>query len=186
MAKSRCYERVYHLAKLIPRDFKCSIILDFGCGDGTITNNLKNILSEKYNISVDIVYGLDIIPADIINFVPSFDQVENDSVELVTCFMTLHHLEDLSGGLSDIKRILKDDGLLFIREHDVSPKNDQLKEFLVNKHLKYNDVYQNYYSKDELISRLESFGFEHLADSIYTPGTSNPQHIYHSMFKLHK
>lgn len=108
-------------ARVLPpvlREIKGEMILDIGSGFGTLTLEIaKNNPDSK-------IYGVDIhdshtgqaqMNARILG-VPNLEfktgsiyslPFKNDSMDAVTCFYMLHHLEDLKLALMEIKRVLK-------------------------------------------------------------------------------
>ena len=52
------------------------------------------------------------------------------SVQLVTCIMSMHHFRDFAQMLSEIKRVLRPGGYLFVREHDVPANRPKLAQTL--------------------------------------------------------
>ncbi len=88
--------------------------LDYGCGDGSITQYIGEMCGAK-------TYGVDIINCSNknVNQVETI-QIDDSSIDLVTAFVSLHHVEDslLPSVLSEIYRILQPGGMLIIREHD--------------------------------------------------------------------
>jgi ubiquinone/menaquinone biosynthesis C-methylase UbiE len=113
-------------ARVLPpvlREIKGEMILDIGSGFGTLTLEIaKNNPDSK-------IYGVDIhdshtgqaqMNARILG-VPNLEfktgsiyslPFKNDSMDAVTCFYMLHHLEDLKLALMEIKRVLKKGGIL--------------------------------------------------------------------------
>jgi|JI10StandDraft_1071094.scaffolds.fasta_scaffold18702_6 ubiquinone/menaquinone biosynthesis C-methylase UbiE len=110
---------------------KIERVLDIGCGDGSITKTLK----EKLGLSSDQVHGCDIVaplngpPIGPSNGQPNGDftfslidgsklPYEAESFDVVYALMSLHHVRDLTGMLQEIKRVLRPNGVLIVREHD--------------------------------------------------------------------
>lgn len=97
---------------------------------------------------------------------------EANSIDLVTCFMAIHHFADLNKMLCEIRRVLILDGFLFIREHDVPLKDKALRSYIEEMHRKYpdhpTDGYMKLFGRDEMREILESYGFSHIGDSNYT------------------
>lgn len=107
---------------------KNDIILDIGGADCSIIKEL----GEKLNINKQNIYCTDIIyPKDYkdgyindINFKLLIQDTklpfDDNSITLVTCLMTLHHVKNIEYLLNEIFRILKPNGILIIREHDLT------------------------------------------------------------------
>jgi len=80
-----------------------------GDGEGEeYRNYFKNCLSYKTS-ELDFVYNCDIV-ADI----RSMPQVCDESFDCVFCSGVLEHVDDFLGGLKEITRILKQDGILLL------------------------------------------------------------------------
>jgi len=131
-------------------------MLDLGCNTGEVT----------YEMAVELrvckSYGADIYPADEyvapavaaeceakwpdsrLEYVPIDTHLceialPDQSVQLITCIMSMHHFRDFVKMTSEIKRVLKPNGYLFIREHDVPPENGKLATELISMHQKFSD-----------------------------------------------
>ncbi len=55
-------------------------------------------------------------PLDYFN--TDFENIESNSYDIVTCFVGLHHFQNIDYVIKSINRILKDDGLFILMEHD--------------------------------------------------------------------
>lgn len=99
------------------------------------------------------------------------DQIPTDSLDVVTCFIGLHHcpVEKLDTYVASIKRVLKPDGKFIMREHDChTPKMvtfASLVHTVFNLGLKeswqYNtEEYRSFRSIDQWCNYLEDQGFE--------------------------
>lgn len=186
--KKRSSDRVNHLEILLEPQNKESIgsFLDLGCGNGEVTKEI----ATKFKI--EQIWGSDVYDSKQAPEGVNYLQVENnqlglpdDSVELLTCFMTMHHFEDFDLMMQTITRVLKPGSYLFIREHDVPPGNLKLKKTLDDLHKKFPDHAGpiNYWSRDDLRKELAKHGFRHLGDSNYPKECRNWQAIYHSLFQ---
>ena len=60
--------------------------------------------------------------------------VRSETVDLVTCFMSIHHFKDQTAMFAEIARILKPDGYLFVREHDADQADTEFVDFLTKMH----------------------------------------------------
>jgi ubiquinone/menaquinone biosynthesis C-methylase UbiE len=123
--------RAQVLPTVLP-DIKGETILDIGSGFGSLTMELakNNPDSKVYGIDLhDSLTGQAQMNADVLG-VPNVEfrtgsayalPFEVDSVDVATCFFMLHHLEDIKFALFEIKRVLKNGGLLIA----VEPLADQ-------------------------------------------------------------
>lgn len=108
--------------------------IDIGCGSGNKTNKI----AQELNIDYKNVYGADISTwgpynqkqySHKFNFVQiSNDKIDLDdnSVDLASCILMLHHVKNLDLFLKEIKRILKPNGVLLIIEHNNYDDYDNL------------------------------------------------------------
>lgn len=127
----------------------------------------------------------------------------------VTSFMVFHHIFNIECKLMELRRVMKNGGLLFIREHDAI---DDVTRILIDiEHTLYESLtvdrtnieffsnYIAYYkSKNEWIELLKIYGFKPIADSFtHSTGKSriftshrdnirNPTNTYYEVFVLEK
>ena len=118
--------RAQVLPALLP-DIKGATILDIGSGFGSLTMEIakNNPDSKVYGIDLhDSLTGQAQMNAEVLG-VPNVEfrtgsayalPFEADSVDVATCFFMLHHLEDIKFALFEIKRVLKNGGLLIAVE----------------------------------------------------------------------
>jgi ubiquinone/menaquinone biosynthesis C-methylase UbiE len=100
--------------------------LDIGCGDG----NKTKLFAKIFNIDSNNIFGTDIHTwgpyKENKDFSFDFKYIlkngkldyKDDSFDIITCFLTLHHIQNLDLILNEIYRILKKNGLFIIIEHD--------------------------------------------------------------------
>jgi ubiquinone/menaquinone biosynthesis C-methylase UbiE len=105
--------------------------LDLCCGDGR-----KTMLFASY-LKIKNIHGTDIElwgPYKK-NRKLSFDfkfiknnklMYDDDSFDIVTCFLSLHHIPNLTNMINEVYRVLKSNGIFFIIEHDVHNFYDKL------------------------------------------------------------
>lgn len=118
------------------------ITLDVGAGDGLITSVIGafGIDNNKRAIELAKEKGVDIIEADVYDI--PFQSNYFDNVIMAD---VIEHLEFPGKGLLEVKRVLKDKGLLYI----VTPPQGGKK-----------DIYHyKEYTPNELSELLESYGF---------------------------
>jgi ubiquinone/menaquinone biosynthesis C-methylase UbiE len=141
--------------------------LDIGCGDGRKTN----LISKIFNIKKHNVYGTDIeiwgpyLSNKKFNFDFKYilkneklDYLDN-SFDMITCILTLHHIKNLDVIISEIHRILKPNGIFILIEHDILNYMDNLIvdiqhtffAFLYDNNKNYikNPYYSNYFNNME-------------------------------------
>ncbi len=187
----RTMERVQHLLQLLPADNLINTFLDVGCGNAEITV----AIAQAYQIPAGGVYCADVFPAtEFTTQTVQYSQVKDNhidlpdqSMDLITAFVAMHHFENFDAMMKEINRILKPGGYLFFREHDVPlTRNEVIVKYLDELHTKYADHPGgpiNYLNRANLKSTLVTdFGFIHIDDLDY-PYPSNPQQLYHSLFK---
>lgn len=118
--------RAQMLPAVLP-DIQGKMILDIGSGFGSLTLELakNNPDSKVYGIDIhDSLTGQSQMNADILG-VQNVEfrtgsayalPFELESADVATCFFMLHHLEDIKFALFEIKRVLKNGGLLIAVE----------------------------------------------------------------------
>lgn len=113
-----------------------STILDIGGGNGDILNALGNEFnivsnnlycleqlndgwSESYNKTNNVTY---------ITWNNQYIDLPDNSIDLIILMVTLHHMTDetISNLLKNIQRILKRDGFVIIKEHNMDDHNDKI------------------------------------------------------------
>lgn len=162
--------------------------LDIGCGDGTITEAFISKFSISNAYGADIIKSVKLLGS--INYIQLKEDntslpFSNNSLNLITAFMSFHHMKNLEHILNEISRIMSKDGLLIIREHDcvdvynndklIVPK-EQLKSLIDCQHAFYDVVwseenipffetyYSNFKSRTEWAEIIERKGFKRLTD----------------------
>jgi len=171
-----------------PESRQFASYLDFGCGNQEISVEVAK------GFKIPLAFAADVHPPaqkqnPLISYVQVVEDrlaIESHVVELVTCFMSLHHLENFERSVQEIVRIMKNGGYLFIREHDVGPADFRLIELLTRYHEKFSDhqgSFTKFWGRKQLKTKLKSFGFENLRDIEYR-SIVNEKQIYHSLFQL--
>lgn len=156
--------------------------LDYGCGNGEITRELSA------RLCIEKPFGMDITgAADGIIFVNETSSLPSGFFDLITAFVSLHHIQDVHGALYEIYRLLKPGGMFIIREHDV--RSEIVKKYLDLIHL-FNDIRKNnlnnntlniqYRSKDEWNQIILSHGFE--LNKVVKYSKHNPQNLYFALY----
>lgn len=107
------------IEKFIPRSFVDYNIIDLWAGDGRLFKYFENIAYSKY-IACDIAQELlekhpenDKVEKVICNLEENLP-FENESFDLAVSFFVIEHIENIDNFLSEIYRILKEDGRCMI------------------------------------------------------------------------
>ncbi len=108
------------LLRHIPAGRRFDHALGFGCGYGTELAPLAGQIDRLTIIEAGYKYGLDpalTMPTEILAAVPSGDiPLEDQSVDLVTCFGALSYVANVSHVIGEFARVLARGGLLLLRE----------------------------------------------------------------------
>jgi len=107
----RAYDMALEIARVIPLH---SQVIDVGCGNGYIAHHLSALLGSE-------VIGIDLnpiteAPIDYRQFEGTHFPVGNQSVDAVLLCYVLHHAQDLSVVMSELRRVLRAGGLTVIYE----------------------------------------------------------------------
>lgn len=160
---------------------KVDSYLDVGCNEGSITAAVGDLLGAREVKGCDVVRTKDNYDFDFTLLDPDDPftlPYPDKSQDVVSAFMSLHHMEELDTMLGEINRVLKDDGVFFIREHDASPKRLSLMLDLMHgfyamvwneeQEMKdFTEHFAKYYSRSDLTKLIEGdnrFKNVHLSD----------------------
>lgn len=176
--------------------------LDIGSGAGGLTVDV----GEAFGLDPKHIYGIDVSEFAGMTFTPSgkfnssvYDgkniPFPDNKFELISMMMVLHHVkkDDKTKLLKEIMRVLKKGGHLLLREHD---NFDGLEALIVLEHYLFNIFYDEtymtngyssendvYYTKEELVKYITSFGFKYIPIKYNFDGTRNPTNYYYILFK---
>ena len=191
-ADDRATERVSHILKTLPQGTRINSLLDIGAGNAEITDKIAKSLNVTSAMAVDQYKASEFVPLSnsIVTYAEVVDTilpVPNNSMDLITAFMSIHHIKDTKKLFSEICRVLKPGGFLFFREHDVT--DEKTAQRLDQVHLAYvQDAKEHsieptyYWDRKKLQDYLTQIGFQKVADSDYDY-KNNSQNIYHSLYK---
>jgi SAM-dependent methyltransferase len=108
-----------YLAEIIKEHYKDCTILDYGCGEGQIIKLCRNEGIEIYGVDnyqteefKETVQGLGYLGNVVKEIKNSVIDFQDDTFDLIINNMVFEHVEDLESVLSEINRVLKDDGTL--------------------------------------------------------------------------
>jgi ubiquinone/menaquinone biosynthesis C-methylase UbiE len=163
--------------------------LDIGCHKGNLTKSIV----EYFNILSENVYGIDIKKHESFTFdFKLFNGGEiphpDNTFDIITCFMLLHHCQNYKKLIKEIHRVLKSGGILIIKEHDCIDKNDKLVLDILHEfydiilYKDSNNWYAEYISENYMSGEIKDVGFELLTPVIIKNKKINPLRNYISLF----
>lgn len=183
--KNRETERVKSVKDLIGSNV-ISTYLDVGCGDGKITKEIVTAFKTiKTYYMTDVLWYNDDEHYFITNYdniSDSYAHIPDGSLDLITLFVSLHHISKISELLDVLKIKLSPNGIIFIREHNVI--NSNVATYLEILHKIQPDDYPSFFRSRETINALfSSKGFVSSGYSEYNMDI-NPQKLYHETFVI--
>ena len=114
-----------YIKKYLPKNTNKPLILDVGCGTGKKITMLNSFINSN-------IYGADIeswgsyaknrkfnFPFKNIQINPYKIPYPDKMFDCITIMLVLHHADNIIKTINECKRILKDDGILVIIEHDI-------------------------------------------------------------------
>ncbi len=194
-AKKRAYKLMNFINEAnIIKKININNYLDVGCFDGMKTIEIGKILGLNskniFGVDVDNYAGNKIKPINGFTF-NRYKQndllpYESESFDFITILQVLHHVKKPGKMLKEIKRVLKPNGLLFIREHDRTDKN--IDKLIRLEHLLYSQLvdkipydiyvqnnYEKYFSRIKLEKKLVQLGFIILTTNTQTLNNDSKQ-----------
>ena len=107
----RAYDMALEIARVIPRR---SEVLDVGCGSGFIAHHLSAMLGTSVT-GIDVRHATD-ASIDYRHYDGVHIPIADNSVDAVLLCYVLHHVQDVSVLLSEVRRVLRPNGLALIYE----------------------------------------------------------------------
>src|SRR5256714_914299 len=151
----RAYDMALEIARVIPRG---SEVLDVGCGNGFIAHHLSAMLGTS-------VIGLDVM--DTTQAAIDYRQynrvrfpLADNSLDAVLLCYVLHHAQDVSAVLKEIKRVLRRGGLAIIYEDIPETPWDRFICWSHNLKWRKRTGACTFRSEAEWLAAFEEFGFE--------------------------
>jgi ubiquinone/menaquinone biosynthesis C-methylase UbiE len=204
---------LYQLPKSTELDTDIEFV-DIGGGNGNVLNQLATILDIKKDKVICVETNSDWVENYEYNhsnisymFWDNTDlKIESNSVNCVLCMVSLHHMTDttIHNILKEIKRILKPDGILLIKEHDtnnISQKYIKWEHYLyhildnaykydiINPEMYLETAIDNFKSKEEWQSIIETIGeltwkerTNRFLDGEFTNDPKNPTNLYWDIY----
>jgi SAM-dependent methyltransferase len=186
------FKCIVNLINKLPVEKKINSYLDFGCGDGSITQ----YIGAKLKLPTTNIYGLDIQTRNCknITYLHDIQLLNSASVDLITAFVSFHHIKNINLALEGISRVIKPGGVFIIREHNFDGTKI-MKEYLDLIHM---FIYLRDYSHhktseiETLIKEIHycssafwtklilSYGFK--LKNVISYSGNNPQKLYYASY----
>ena len=151
----RAYDMALEISRLIPRGAE---VLDVGCGNGFIAHHLRAMLDAK-------IFGIDLqdtteATIDYVRYDGARFPAPGNSVDAVLLCYVLHHAQDVRMVLSEVRRVLRDDGLAIIYEDIPSTWWDRIVCSIHNRQWKDRTGACTFRQESEWRSLFADFSFE--------------------------
>lgn len=163
-----------YLEKTFSNDSSLTI-LDFGCGSGADLLAISKMTEKYYTVSnkycADIKDNRKYKTTEFINVECNVSlELKDKSIDIVILFHVLHHCDDLNFRIRDIIRVLKDGGLLIIKDHNA--KNEIDEQNITFEHF-VNSIADGSFDKDYPNFTIEDF--EKIINNYYE---MNPLYLF--------
>lgn len=107
----RAYDMALEVARVLPRDAR---VLDVGCGNGFIAYHLTAMLGVKV-VGIDVTTLTD-APIEYLPYDGTRFPVSDQTFDAVLLCYVLHHAQDFRVVLGEVRRVLRNGGLVIVYE----------------------------------------------------------------------
>jgi ubiquinone/menaquinone biosynthesis C-methylase UbiE len=189
-------------------------IIDIGGGNGNVLQQIATILDLKkehvtcIESNTDWIENYDYNNSNIsyMFWDNSELRIESNSINVVLCMVSLHHMTDntIHNILKEIKRVLKPNGILLIKEHDTNSNSEKYihwehylyhildnayKSKIIDPDNYLENAIENFKSKEEWCSIIETVGeltwkarTNRFLDGEFTNDSKNPTNLYWDIY----
>ena len=161
------------------KNLKIKKYLDFGCGDCKKTY----YIGKKFGLNKENIIGADIEEwfdysdetrdVDNITFLDISKKIdiEDNSISLITCIMSLHHIKELDKTIKELYRICEKGGYLVLIEHDsfthfdhmlIDVEHGMFEMVQKNNEKYFNTYYSKYFNWIEWDLIMNYYGFKYI------------------------
>ena len=151
----RAYDMAQEIARVIPRGTE---VLDVGCGNGFIAHHLSAMLGASV-VGIDLGNIAD-APIDYRRYDGAQFPLLDDSVDAVLLCYVLHHAQEVSGMLTEMRRVLRAGGLAVVYEDIPQTRWDKGVCSFHNRQWRGRTGPCTFRHESEWRVLFESFGFE--------------------------
>jgi len=167
--QQRSYEFDYRypffatIARALVETFKPKKVLDVGCAKGYLVYALREMGVEAWGVDISeyaISHGPENVKEFLSNVDVDFEELpfQPETFDLVTALECVEHLQNSNHFISEVKRVLQPNGIVFI----MTPKKhwDKLQQLVTGP----NPSHVNLQSRLFWIQAFKSLGFVHIGD----------------------
>ncbi|MFC2010543.1 class I SAM-dependent methyltransferase [Chloroflexota bacterium] len=160
----KAYINSRDLARFLVNTFNPGTSLDLGCAYGFNVHWLRHFGVEAHGVDISdyaLTHGVEDIRQYLynVNLTEGRLPFQNNTIDIVTAFQLVEHIEDLSHLLKEVYRILKPNGYLFVTT-PIPFIDSKLGQFLLGKGWKRLDTtHVNVQSRKYWTSYMKKYGF---------------------------
>ena len=152
---ARAYDMALEIARVIPRRSK---VLDVGCGNGFIAHHLSAMLGKGV-IGIDVTQTTE-APIDYRHYDGRQFPVKANSFDAVLLCYVLHHTQNIDLILKEIRRVLRNGGVVIIYEDTPATWWDEAVCWVHNRHWQNRTGPCTFRDASKWQTVFNSFGFE--------------------------
>ena len=151
------WEQELWLSKIGLNSFRDKEVLDFGCGHGIFLDLLENVASNTYGVERDKELFTDFYGKKSHQVFESLGELSDNSIDIIVSFDVIEHIESPKEIISELYRVLKPNGKVYI---GVPNQTDFLKE-LEETYLPffYHEAHVLYFNEESLSTLIQQKPF---------------------------
>jgi ubiquinone/menaquinone biosynthesis C-methylase UbiE len=177
----RAYDMALEIARAVPYG---SEILDVGCGNGFIAHHLSAMLGTR-TMGIDLGTSAE-APIDYSRYDGARFPAPDKSFDAVLLCYVLHHAQDVSVVLSEVRRVLRDGGLAVIYEDIPETWWDEGVCWIHNQQWRGRTGPCTFRQASEWKALFKSFGFEIVNERVLSRGRNLTHPVCRKSYFLKK
>ncbi len=175
----RAYDMALEIARVIPYG---SEVLDVGCGNGFIAHHLSAMLGTS-TMGIDLGNSAE-APIDYSPYAGARFPAPDKSFDAVLLCYVLHHAQDISVVLKEVRRVLRDGGLVVIYEDIPETWWDKGVCWIHNQQWRRRTGPCAFRQVSQWSDLFKSFGFEIVNERILSRGRNLTHPVCRRLFAL--
>jgi SAM-dependent methyltransferase len=175
----RAYDMALEIARVLPRGAE---VLDVGCGSGFIAHHLSAMLGTSA-VGIDLCRSAE-APIDYRRYDGARFPAPDKSFDAVLLCYVLHHAQDVSVVLKEVRRVLRDGGLAVIYEDIPKTWWDKGVCWIHNQQWRGRTGPCAFRQVTEWRALFKSFGFEIVSERVLSRGRNLTHPVCRQFFGL--